>query len=211
MTITHYSTEDFRAALLNDSAPGLIPLSPAAKLLKVSRNTVITTAKDSNKLHLVTIDCDGILAQGITLDSLKAELKRKYDRASKLKAATFEAVGAHINNFLACHGLISMEYSKDVMAPFDLNHHIGHDRQHIGQILGELSAASYENDGFLLSTIVVYKTGREKGEPAGGYWQMVESVTGQVFAENDRKGRAQFVKEQREKIEQYAKKLVHRG
>lgn len=207
MPITTFSTEDFRAAVLNGFAPGLVPLSLAASLLGVSRTSLTNDAKNNGKLQLVIIDNDGTTNQGITLASLKRELERKNERLRKINETTAEKVRAHIDSFLACNGVIGMEYYKDLMAHFGLNHHLSQDRQHVGRLLGEISSDTYKKEEFLLSTVVVYKTGPNKGEPAGGYWQMVESETGKIFAEKDRDARTQFVNEQRRRIEDYAKRL----
>lgn len=213
MGVVNYpSASEFQKAFDAGLIGGLIPLTLAGASLDLSRARLTAIAGEGDDLVLVKVKVGDTMINGVTEDSFRSFYAKRAERELLLAAANENTLHQHIIDSLLKNGFADdrrqlLEYGAHIMKPFGLSHQLARDRQHIGALLGTISEATFEdpNCGALLSAVVINKTGPNKGKPSGGFWNLVESVTGKSVDESNREA---YWREEIEKLQAYIARVA---
>jgi hypothetical protein len=196
------SAHSFIDQFESEKIVGLVPINLAAEMLGVKRSTLL--AMES----ALFIKVEGLTETlGLDVNWLRNEMRERRIKDKKMDALTVTAVRNHIEQRLACNGFSNgnselVEYSADLMVPFGLQHQISNHRGRMGKVLGDMSMETFYDHHVILSAVVVNKTGKNKGLPSSGFWNLVEAL-GFEFEFDDKINREAFWRNQIELIRDY--------
>ena len=170
------SVQSFTDQFESEKIVGLIPINLAAEMLGVKRSTLLAME------GAVFIKVEGSTETlGLDANWLRDEMQKRRLKDNKMEALTVTAVRNHIEQRLACSGFGNggselVEYGAHLMIPFGLQHQISNHRARMGAVLGDVSIEAFYDHHVILSAVVVNKTGKNKGRPSSGFWNLVETL-----------------------------------
>lgn len=176
MSIDTLSLQSFTDQFESEKIVGLIPTNLAAEMLGVKRSTLL--AMEGAFFIKVEGSTETL---GLDANWLRSEMQKRRIKDNKMAALTVTAVRNHIEQRLACSGFGNggselVEYGAHLMIPFGLQHQISNHRARMGAVLGDVSIETFYNHHVILSAVVVNKTGKNKGRPSSGFWNLVETL-----------------------------------
>ena len=164
------SARDYLKVFAGDSDLAVVSVSMAAAALDRTRSGVLLMLKAGKLDEIAIAGTRCVRAQSLVeiehdfMDSVTQARKRLAQIAAKRSLTTYEPI-------MSLVGLRNV-------AP---------DRKRIGEILGRASEVSYDEHGFLISTLVCRSVNGKPAMPGDGYWPLAEGLLERRIRKEDRR------------------------
>jgi len=161
------SVNDYLDAFSKDTKIAALPVKAAADFLELKPQTILQKLK-TGELTAITIARENSKWRGVSIQSL-LEIQKQYNKNKQTIFNTLKTCARRKQSFITYSSL---------MQKIGLRSDKPQDRRMIGKMLGDISITTFEDNGFLLSALVVKQRPgwEENGLPSDAFFNLAEEI-----------------------------------